>query len=188
MNKLEEVKNKLYNDIDEIIIKLNKIKNIFEIYYNINQNVINNFNKEKINYEILYNINYINNSDFIRNINSIIDDNNIQNKFIKLFNIYNKMNSYNVIYIKYKINKEDNKIKIFGEEFVKNNINNCTMIVDNKEYKISEWFQIKNYNKDKIIVKLKGINRITNMSYMFYDCKSLLSLPDRYIKMGYFKC
>ena len=88
------------------------------------------------------------------------------------------MNSYNAISIKYKINKEDNKIKIFGEEFVKNNINNCTMVIDNKEYKISEWFQIQNYKRDNIIVKLKGINRITKMSYMFYDCKSLLSLPD----------
>ena len=52
------------------------------------------------------------------------------------------------------------------------------MIIDNKEYKISEYFNIQNYNKDKIIIKLKGINNITNMSYMFSRCSSLSSLPD----------
>ena len=57
------------------------------------------------------------------------------------------MNSYNSISIKYKINKKDNKTNIFGEEFVKNNINNCTMIIDNKKY-------LKSL-KYKIIIKIK---------------------------------
>ena len=35
------------------------------------------------------------------------------------------------INIIYDINKEDN-INIFGPEFVKNNINNCKMIIDNR--------------------------------------------------------
>ena len=52
------------------------------------------------------------------------------------------------------------------------------MIIDNKEYNISEKFNIKRYNKDKIIIKLKGIQNITNMSDMFCDCASLISLPD----------
>ena len=88
------------------------------------------------------------------------------------------MNSYNSISISYSINKGNDEINIFGKEFVKNNINNCTMIIDNKKYKISEKFNVQNYNKDKIIVKLKGINKITNMSQMFYYCESLSSLPD----------
>ena len=57
------------------------------------------------------------------------------------------MNSYNSISIKYKINKKDNKTNIFGEEFVKNNINNCTMIIVNKKY-------LKSL-KYKIIIKIK---------------------------------
>ena len=178
LKQLEEAKNKLQNDIDDIILKLNRIKNNIEIYYNINKNIINNFNKEKINYEILYNINYIYNIDIIENINDIINDDDIQNKFNKLIDIYNKMNSYNSISISYSINKGNDEINIFGKEFVKNNINNCTMIIDNKKYKISEKFNVQNYNKDKIIVKLKGINKITNMSHMFCGCKSLSSLPD----------
>ena len=88
------------------------------------------------------------------------------------------MNSYNSISISYSINKGNDEINIFGKEFVKNNINNCTMVIDNKIYKISETFKIQNSNKDKIIVKLKGIKKIINMSHMFYWCSSLSSLPD----------
>ena len=181
LKQLEETMGKLQKDIDGIIQKLNDIKKNFEIYYNINKNIINNYNKEKINYEILYNIDNIkniNNTDIIKNINDIIKDNNIQNKFNKLINIYNKIESHKAITIFYTNNKNNDDIRIFGKEFVKNNINNCTMIIDNKSYKISEKFKIDNYNKDKIEVKLKGINKIINMSYMFSNCSSLLSLQD----------
>ena len=74
--------------------------------------------------------------------------------------------------------KENDKIKIFGKDFVKNNINNCQMVIEGKEYKLSESFNIKDYNKDKLTVILKGINNITDMSHMFRWCNSLSSLPD----------
>ena len=86
LKELEEVKNKLNKDINNIIEKLNKVRDNYEHYYNINKNIINNFNKEKINYEILYNINNINNKDIINDINNIINDNIIENKLNKLIN------------------------------------------------------------------------------------------------------
>ena len=43
----------------------------------------------------------------------------------------------NEIRIKYKINKEDEYINIFGEEFVENNNHICKYIYDNKEYELS---------------------------------------------------
>ena len=54
-----------------------------EIYYNIYNNIINKYNSENINYEILYNINEFNkyNNNIIKDINKIINDNNINNKF-----------------------------------------------------------------------------------------------------------
>ena len=51
----------------------------------------------------------------------------------------------NIIYNINKENKED--INIFGYEFVENNKNICKMIIDNKEYEITEKYNIKNYNK-----------------------------------------
>ena len=74
-------------------------------------------------------------------------------------------------------------MKIFGSEFVKNNKNKCKMIIDDKEYEITEKCNIKkcnieNYTNNELKIKLKGIDNITNMSYMFDGCSSLLSLPD----------
>jgi len=46
-------------------------------------------------------------------------------------------------------------IKIFGSEFVKNNINKCIMIINNKEYEITDRYHVKNYyefyNNNKIL-------------------------------------
>ena len=81
----------------------------------------------------------------------------------------------NIIYKIINIHEENN-INIFGSIFVKNNKSICKMIIDNKEYEITEKYNIKNNNKLKII--LKGINNVTNMSFMFYGCSLLSSLPD----------
>ena len=52
------------------------------------------------------------------------------------------------------------------------------MIIDNEEYEIKEKFNIKNYNKNVLNIKLKGIDNIIDMSNMFNGCRSLSSLPD----------
>ena len=70
------------------------------------------------------------------------------------------------INIIYDINKEN--IKIFGNKFIQNNKSICKMIMDNKEYEITENFNAKNYNNSKLKIKLKGINNVINLSYMFY--------------------
>ena len=84
------------------------------------------------------------------------------------------------INIIYNINKkrEGDNISIFGSKFVKNNKNNCNLIIDNKKSEITQKYNIKNYNKNKLKIKLKGIDKINNMSYMFDCCSSLSSLPD----------
>ena len=99
------------------------------IYYNINENMINNYNKDRINYEILYNINNIENNNIIKDIDNIINDNNIKTKFNKIINIYEKMIQTQIEII-YNIDKSKENITIFGEDFVKNNINNCQMVIE----------------------------------------------------------
>ena len=176
LKQIENTKNKIINDIYRIIARLNDLKDNLINYYDIILNIINNFNKEKINYEILYNINHIDNKDIIKDINNIIKENNIKNKFAKLYNLYHKMN--NSITIVHNNTKSCRDIRLFSECFVDNNIKNCIMIIDNKEYKLFEKFNVQDYKKDKIIIKLKGINNITNMSGMFGGCYYLSSLPD----------
>ena len=72
----------------------------------------------------------------------------------------------NEILIKYKINKDDKEINIFGEKFVKNNKNICKYIYEGKEYELSQKFNLNNYDKSKDIleIKLTGIQNVTDMS------------------------
>ena len=82
------------------------------------------------------------------------------------------------INIIYKVN--DNKIKLFGNNFVKNNKNNCKLIIDGKEEELKEFYNLglSSANRNTLEVKLKNITKITNMNNIFNECISLLSLPD----------
>ena len=103
----------------------------------------------------------------------------------------------------YKIYYGYRNIKLFGEEFLNNNKNNCKIIIDNQEQDIIEYYDLQN-NENKEILKiiLKAIetiskmiymfsnfpslsdisnqitNNVTNMNGMFYNCNSLKQLPD----------
>ena len=83
------------------------------------------------------------------------------------------MNS-NEIDIIYKYDKNLNKIKLFGENFVNNNKNNCILLINNDLKELCEYYEIKE-NKN-ITVKLIEKNKMRDVSYMFYECKSLLSI------------
>ena len=80
----------------------------------------------------------------------------------------------------YKISKDDSKVKIFGQDFVKHNYKKCKIIYQNKEFELKEYLEInKNKNKDeKIEIKLVILSNLTNMSNMFYYCSNLISVPD----------
>jgi len=85
-----------------------------------------------------------------------------------------------IIKINYNIGKGEggNSIYIFGSEFVKNNKKNCKMIINNKEYGIEEQFNIEKYTNNKLEIKLRVIDNMTNMRYMFKGCISLSSLSN----------
>ena len=126
----------------------------------------------------------INNNDIHNDIKNIINEKDINIQFNNIMNIYNlmtiKKEIKNEILIKYLVKKDDKKINIFGYDFVENNKDKCKYIYENKEFELTEEFDISNYNKSKEIleIKLTGINNITNMSYLFHKCKSLIEVPD----------
>jgi hypothetical protein len=80
----------------------------------------------------------------------------------------------------YDINKksqyEVDAINIFGGEFVKNNKNICKMIIDDEEYEIKEKFNIKNYNKKILKIKLKGIDNIISLNILIFQNGILIIL------------
>ena len=81
-----------------------------------------------------------------------------------------------ILYIIKKRQRKKGKIRIFGENFVKNNKNKSKIIIDGKEYELTEELNIK--NEERIEIKLIEIYKITDMSYMFSGCSSLSNLPD----------
>ena len=102
-------------------------------------------------------------------MNDIKDNNNKNNK---------KKNEMTIIY---KLGDFDNEIKLFGEEFVKKNKEKCVLIIDGKEKELCEIIDTNDLScikKNILKIKLKEINTITDMSYMFSKCPTLVDLPD----------
>jgi surface protein len=76
--------------------------------------------------------------------------------------------------------KEDkNKIRIFGQNFVSINRDSLMMEIEGKETALEEYYYGNENDSKKIIeIKLIGINKVINLSYMFFDCTSLISISD----------
>ena len=173
-HKLQNLNNIKYNIninyIDEIINNNNieiKFKNILNIYHlMIDKEQINKQNeeiKEKNNNEI--NLNNNNKKEKLSNENNIRENNN-ERQEINCDN-NNEINDY--LQITYKIDKYDKKIKLFGKNFVENNKYHCNIKYENKLINLIEYFDISQHNnlKDKLEIRLIGINNIINASYMF---------------------
>ena len=190
-NKVVESYEILYNIKKDIYENINLKQRNLQNW--INQKFINN----QINDDIEIIINELNNNyNFAKllNIYKQIKDPNTNNqikeinlyKLIKNENIYNQNISNEQIHqdyiiIKYKKEKNKNKIKIFGEEFVKNNFKHCKIIYDNNEHELSEYINVDNIKdiKNNVLeIKLIGINDISNAYRMFWECSTLIELPD----------
>ena len=82
----------------------------------------------------------------------------------------------------YKQNENnEEKLKILDKDFIKKNKNICKIIYKNKIHELKEYFEdidIKYNHKDLIKFKLIFIHNIIDISYMFYNCDSLISLSD----------
>ena len=179
-NILKRDINKFKNMIKNMIKKLNNISDDIEKYYEINENIVSNINNKYINYEILFNINSINNSNIFSDIKNIISEKDINIQFQNIIKIYNEINYTKEILMKYKIEKNAKEIAIFGETFVKNNKDKCKYIYENKEYELNSKFNLKYNNQlnDTLEIKLVNIEKITDMSYLFDKCETLISVPN----------
>ena len=71
-------------------------------------------------------------------------------------------------------------IKLFGSGFAYNNKDKCKIIYNKKEFDLMEYFTFdNNYNhNDSIKIQLRINNNITDIRFMFYKCKELLSISD----------
>ena len=112
-----------------------------------------------------------------------IKEENMNN--IKKFQDYLKILKNRIVYKKneisiiYKINKNENKLRIFDSDFVKAKKEFCKILIDGQEYELQENLDISNINKnlETLEIKLKVNGKITSFYSMFYKCTSLLYLP-----------
>ena len=101
-------------------------------------------------------------------------------KNLENINLDEYLTDDNEITIKYKINNNEKDIQIFDPIFVKNNKKNSNIIINDKEQDLCSSIKIEGdlLNTEFLEIKLKGIKFITDLSYMFSNCKYLSSLPD----------
>ena len=105
-------------------------------------------------------------------------------KFVKdLFSsniLKKKYELLKTIILKYKIDKENDKIRIFGKNFVNFNKDHCFLMHGKKEFKLKEFFYLKYLNKnniDELEIRLIITGNVTNLAYMF-ESTNLLSIDD----------
>ena len=87
------------------------------------------------------------------------------------------------IKIIYKDNKDGkDKLRLFGEDFISKNKDNCKIIYGEKEYDIKEYFEdiigIDYEHKNEIVLILRINNKVIDLSFMFAECDKLLSIPE----------
>ena len=81
------------------------------------------------------------------------------------------------LFIVYQINQKDSSIKLFGENFVKKNKDNCKIIIEGKEMNLESNYKFK--EKGKILkVKLITNKSINDLSYIFQGCSNLIALGE----------
>ena len=90
-----------------------------------------------------------------------------------IINIYHFLcDKLKLKYFSYSNNQT--KIRLFGEIFIKNNINKCSVLINNELKKIEdcEFYELEDLDKALNITLLKE-DEINDMSYMFNDCEVL---------------
>ena len=69
-----------------------------------------------------------------------------------------------------------NNMRILGQYFVKNNRNKGKLVINNKKVQLKEFIPLNDIKDDYLIIKMVLNKYISNLSYMFKDCETLLQL------------
>ena len=177
LKKIKSAVNTFVKDVKMIINKLNLIKENMKYFYELNYTIIHNYNERNVNYEVLKNLDeVVTNTKILDTLDLINKENDIYAKFKLVYDLYSEMIYKNEINMVYNINKLKSSLKIFGEDFVKTNKAKCKMVLNGKEQDLKSEISIKEKLKDNIKVRLINLNKITDMSFIFYECPNLYSL------------
>ena len=172
---------KIFNEqVNEIIEHLNELKNNIDSYIELTSDLLDKFNPFKTNYKMIQNIKSINLDEAIYDLTKINLNDDLINKFKDMMYLNKKIKYADEITLIYKINPGATKIKIFDEDFVKENSDKCYIIVNDIKTELKSHLYINQdfqENTLQIMVILKNINNIVNMKNAFKET-SLMSTMD----------
>jgi surface protein len=81
--------------------------------------------------------------------------------------------------LKYKIDINNQKVKLFGDDFVEKNRNKCSLIIGKKEYNLINNINAPIYKKNKffdvILIIKKPLNSLKDM---FSNCENLIAVVE----------
>ena len=195
-NEVEKQKNilsKFVENSEKILIDvINSIKDYINKYIKIENTLLNRYKNNFINFQLLQNIRnkkLFYDNDIFKKL-SIFNDNTNINNLTKIYEIIRKaknveqpkeaqpkdINIKNQMNIKYKIPQKNinRKVKIFDPVFVENNKTKCYLVIDGNNVKLCEYYNNLNDKTEIDILLIENDKTpITNMSYMFNNCKYL---------------
>ena len=174
-NNLEEMNLKNNNIKDTSLLANLNAKNLKKIDLSFNK--INDIKslKEIIKEKIFSLLEYIN-----------LEYNQLTNKDLEeIKELINKDDYIRECKMNYILKKSENKVRLFGENFVKRNKNNCKMQIenDNERIAIKEILNYKDIREDilkkgSINIKLLMNKKIEDMSGLFFECNRLKKIDD----------
>ena len=85
----------------------------------------------------------------------------------------------NLIYV----TEKEGNYNIFGEKFVENNKDNIELDINGEKSKLINKYKLR---KGENNIKMKIKNKITDLKYMFYECKNLKNIDElKYLNTKY---
>ncbi|MCQ2819836.1 MAG: BspA family leucine-rich repeat surface protein, partial [archaeon] len=192
---IEDIKNKMKYEIEtykEIIEDLeniiNNTKKLIQKKEEKNEELLKcfkslgnayNYTKDTLNYNPLNNL-IINNLNDILSLGEKEFQKEIKNEFFPMINLdyFLKRKNESTLEAEYNITlKEDNHLRIFGNNFNAFNKENCKMFIDKEEVPFTKKFKEDiSIGKHKIKIIMKKGKFIETMKQMFYCCCSLISV------------
>ena len=179
-NDIEEAKKSIHKIILNVFLKPKKSEEKLPKTYNINDsdmdkykneinNSIDNYKKQN-DIELIDRIigaNYIN---YYHYVNILECKNYLENRYDKCFNKCCLKINY--------LNRNGQKIKIFGDDFVKNNIDKFFLIINNNQTTLIPAIKIEDKYLEVILVQKSEDKIITNLSCMFQNCVYLNNIEE----------
>ena len=88
----------------------------------------------------------------------------------------NEKNTLNILNLAYKVNKNELVVRLFGGMFVDNNKDNFKLFINDKEVEFNDVYPTDQIDDETNILKvtLKEIKPVTDYSFLFFKCDSLL--------------